>query len=320
MTTARVLVLLATYNGASWIAEQVDSILRQDGVSVDILVSDDGSTDGTVDLIRAYVGQGLPVRLLPGAAEAGSAARNFFRLMKSVPWSNGYDYIALSDQDDVWYPTKLKESIAKCSVTDGGPAVGLVSCAVDAVWQDGRKRTLTQSERHTEFDYFWEGAGQGCTFTLPAVAAAKIFEVICNLPAGILGKIHYHDWLIYAVCRRLGLRWKYVSAPQMMYRQHENNDTGARGSISALRFRFSKIMSGWYSEQVFSIALALNEVTQISDRERARLGLAGTLEFSERIPVRFFRAVSLLAFGRRKRSDSLVLACASIFGYLSHIP
>ena len=102
----RVLVLLAAHNGIRWIAEQLESIRKQERVEVTILASDDASIDGTYEYLRSAPG----VSVFPERGPYGSAGRNFFHLLARADFS-GYDYFAFSDQDDIWYPWKLSRAV-----------------------------------------------------------------------------------------------------------------------------------------------------------------------------------------------------------------
>jgi rhamnosyltransferase len=76
-----VVVLLAAHNGARWIGAQIDSILAQQGVSLQVLVSDDASTDTTRDQVLARAATDARVTLLSANGPFGSAAANFFALL-----------------------------------------------------------------------------------------------------------------------------------------------------------------------------------------------------------------------------------------------
>jgi len=101
-------VLLATYNGARFLREQIESILSQDYQALCILAADDGSQDDTPAILAEYA-ERFPKRLrvLGGAAPTGSAKANFLRLMHHASEA----YVCFSDQDDVWLPSKVRLSL-----------------------------------------------------------------------------------------------------------------------------------------------------------------------------------------------------------------
>ena len=110
MILPNIAVLLAAYNGTKWIGEQLTSIINQSDVTVDVFVSVDLSEDGTYEwcLLQASIYPNIIV--LDYGERFGGAAKNFFRLIHDVDFS-GYDYIALSDQDDVWLVNKLSRGV-----------------------------------------------------------------------------------------------------------------------------------------------------------------------------------------------------------------
>lgn len=97
----KLIVLLSAYNGETYIREQLDSLLAQTLRNVEILVRDDGSTDGTRAILTEYAQQGA---LRWCACENLGPAHSFWRLLQDAPDA---DYYAFCDQDDVWDSDKL---------------------------------------------------------------------------------------------------------------------------------------------------------------------------------------------------------------------
>ena len=97
-------VCIATYNGASYIAEQLLSILPQLGEDDEIVVSDDGSTDQTLDVIRSIADKRIRIVGKPLHREGdNSPTANFENALR---YAKG-DCIFLADQDDVWTNDKV---------------------------------------------------------------------------------------------------------------------------------------------------------------------------------------------------------------------
>ena len=109
----RVLVLMATYNGAQYIAEQLDSILAQQGVAVSIRICDDCSSDNTLAICEDYVRAHEGVAVTKNPRNLGYI-QNFMQMMYE-PETRGYDYYALADQDDIWEPQKLSLAVEALS-------------------------------------------------------------------------------------------------------------------------------------------------------------------------------------------------------------
>lgn len=102
MAAPRVSVVMPAYNCAATVREAVDSVLAQDGVDMELIVVDDGSTDGTRDVLAGY---GKRLRLLRQANGGPAAARN-----RALAIARS-EYIAFLDADDVWLPGKLRTQL-----------------------------------------------------------------------------------------------------------------------------------------------------------------------------------------------------------------
>ena len=115
----RVLVMMATYNGEKYVAEQIDSILAQQDVDVTLLITDDGSTDATPDICRRYENEFMSIFFRTNATNKGVAS-NFMDMVYEAD-ATLYDYFAFSDQDDCWLPCKLIEAIKSIKKSGVGP-------------------------------------------------------------------------------------------------------------------------------------------------------------------------------------------------------
>jgi glycosyltransferase involved in cell wall biosynthesis len=113
MSDIRVLVLMVTRNGQSHLAEQLDSILGQEGVDVTVRVSDDCSSDNTFRILETYAAEHPSIELLFNAGHQG-ITRSYMDLIYNAP-ADEYDYFALAGQDDIWYPEKLTAAAAHIS-------------------------------------------------------------------------------------------------------------------------------------------------------------------------------------------------------------
>jgi rhamnosyltransferase len=249
-------ILLATYNGESYIAEQLDSIISQTYSDWTLFVSDDQSTDNTLNIVRSYIAKDNRIQMLEGDARFGYAGANFFRLVCDVNIEN-CEYVAFSDQDDIWLPDKL-ERAAICIQTkkiDGYSSNAL------ALWPNGNKNSLNKAQPQTRLDYLFEAASLGCSYV---VTKKLMQEFKKNLLENkeIAKKIFHHDWLIYAFARHYGFKWCIDKYESLLYRQTGFNETGANIGLSAIKKRLKKITSSWYFKQCLLIMFFL----KISDK------------------------------------------------------
>lgn len=244
----KVAVLLAAFNGMHWIAEQLDSILIQHAVDVTLYISIDPSTDGTENWCAAFASKHSNVTVLPCAGRFGGASRNFFRLIRDVGIEQ-YDFIALADQDDIWYPDKLQRAIESL----GRHRADAYSSNVTAFWPEGRTVLLDKAQPQVKWDYLFEAAGPGCTYVLSKQLARSLKAAIFE-NWQLIQKVSLHDWYFYAFARSQGYRWHIDPVPSMLYRQHERNQVGANTGLNALIARYKTIHDGWWFHQVQLIA------------------------------------------------------------------
>jgi glycosyltransferase involved in cell wall biosynthesis len=103
MSDPQLSVALCTYNGARFLSEQLESIAAQSTLPHELVISDDCSSDSTVDIIREFAaGAPFPVSLSVNDSRLGST-KNFEKAISLCQ----FEVIALCDQDDVWHPQKL---------------------------------------------------------------------------------------------------------------------------------------------------------------------------------------------------------------------
>jgi len=301
-----VLVLLAAFNGSDWIQEQLRSVMEQEDVEVRILVRDDGSTDRTVASVQSLRSAGQ-IELSVAAAPTGSAAQNFFSLIRDNP-AVGFDFVAFADQDDVWEKDKLARACRQIRLNG---AAGY-SSAVTAVWPGAPEQVLRQVDRTTEADYLFEGAGQGCTFVLTADFYGRARDFILANP-DLTRQIHFHDWATYALARVWDQRWHFDSQPTMKYRQHGGNHLGARYGLRGISRRLSLIRSGWYRDELRRVADFCGAAAPSNERLRGWQSLLTQPDcFRKRLEIARFCHRS----GRRRRADRIVLMLAGMAGWI----
>ena len=240
------LVLMATYNGAKYIEKQVSSILNQHDVDLTLCISDDCSCDTTLKIVNLFDHKNIFI--LPSDSRFGSASQNFFRLFRDVNF-DGYDYIALSDQDDIW---NLNKTINAISEINNKKLDGYASNIL-AFWEDGSTKLIDKSSPEVEWDYLFGSAGPGCTIVLKYEVAKNIQQELIR-KALLSREIDLHDWLIYAYVRSNKLKWYVDPWCSMKYRQHGHNEFGANSGIKTFIKRWNDARTGWYRKQILSIA------------------------------------------------------------------
>jgi len=290
----KIAVLMATYNGSKWLAVQIDSILQQIGVDLRLFVSDDNSTDGTLEYLKRLAVSDSRLVVLPKTERMASAGKNFYRLIRDVDVS-GFDYVAFADQDDIWNTDKLSSHVDLIRANDAEA----VSSNVMAFWPDGRQKLIFKSQPQRGYDFLFESAGPGCTFLMTPWLVGRVkHQLITNEAAQ---EVTMHDWLVYAICRAYDKCWIVDPTPSIQYRQHQNNVIGANAGLKAALARLKKINNSWYRHEV---ALISRIVASINPGVRF-------LKFQKIIQSNSildqFRLIAFVLEGRRKLSDRLVL-------------
>ncbi|MDR3324135.1 MAG: glycosyltransferase [Zoogloeaceae bacterium] len=250
-----VLVLLATHHGQRWITEQLHSILGQQAVEAHLLVSDDHSTDDTLAALQSCCPN---ARLLPAAPRVlGNACRNFLYLIETAEIGT-CAFVALADQDDVWFKDKLCRAIALLRES------GADACSsnVIAFWPEGRERLLDKAEPQRPLDFLFESSGPGCTFVLSRQMFLALQGWVKN-NATALQNLKAHDWMIYAFARQNGFKWVIDARPTMRYRQHDRNQTGANIGWRAAWGRLKHVLRGEFRHDVLRLAKIIGNETPV---------------------------------------------------------
>lgn len=262
MTRPAILVLLATYNGAAHLTEQVDSILAQDGVDVRLVASDDGSSDGTAEWLAALAERDARVTLLPQLPPSGGAAPNFYRLLRDVDARDG-ELIAFADQDDIWLPRKLATQVEQLRA-EGADVVSGSVLAFDAA---GREHLVKKDYPQRRFDWLTESPGPGCSFLMTARFVALARRVLDEVPEARAAE--FHDSLLYAIGRARGWRWHIDGDPLIRYRQHDANVLGANQGARGAATRLGMIRAKWHRGQ--AIIHAITGIAVAGEAERREL-------------------------------------------------
>lgn len=218
-------VLLATYQGADYLEEQLESILTQTHPSLHLYVRDDGSTDQTIPILKKWAST-YPqmITLIPSSENLGVKG-NFSELMKH----SQAPYIMFADQDDRWFPHKVEDSLEGLIGLERqyGQHIPLLVHS-DLIVADQQLKEISPS--------FWKYAGlspeltslnrlltqntiTGCTVLMNRCLADLAFPIP---PEAIM-----HDWWIALVCACFG-HIEPLSQATLYYRQHFKNDIGAK--------------------------------------------------------------------------------------------
>jgi rhamnosyltransferase len=297
-----VLILMACYNGVKFIDAQMKSIQEQNDCSVTILISVDKSNDKTFEHIKNLQNKFAGITLLSYGAEYKSASANFYRLIVESD-IEGYDYIAFSDQDDIWFPNKLNQHIKLLNTS----AANAVSSNVLAFWPGGGEKLIDKAQPQRDLDFLFESAGPGCTFLMTPWLVNKVREQLLDKNSQAK-KVILHDWLTYAICRANEGRWIIDPKPSLYYRQHSNNVVGANVGLKAKWARLQKLRQGWYRKEVIKIAQVCNSIAPDNSTDKLLVLLQTKNLISQ------LKLLAYVSKARRSLVDRFLLAISIVVG------
>lgn len=214
-----VTVLLATYNGEKYLKEQLDSIIRQEGVQIKILVRDDGSTDDTAAILDEYKASG---QLEWYTGEHLNVQKGYLNLLKNAPVS---EYYAFCDQDDVWDDDKLLIAVTELeNLPKDKPS--MYYCGQRLV--DENMKLLSthkiSADRSPHTNFLISNVA-GCT----AVFNKKLLDSLNSVEPDF---ILMHDSWAFKVCLALGGNYVADPSAHINYRQHGNNVAGLNSGFN----------------------------------------------------------------------------------------
>jgi glycosyltransferase involved in cell wall biosynthesis len=300
----RIDVLLASYNGASYLAAQLDSLLAQEAVNLRVLIRDDGSRDDTLAIIADYVAR-FPQQIVPvrdSHAGAGAAA-NFLRLL-ALP--SDADFFAFCDQDDIWLPQKLQRAVSALMPLAATPAL-FVSGFMTA---DSELRPLGRSLQFRRPPGFGNAIVQNIVIGAATVINRPLWQLIHRQPLDA-SRMVMHDWWIYLLATAFG-RVIYEPEPLIIYRQHGANVVGTGQSLAQRWRRLGGFFSGKDRDKVSRQARYFLEVfgDELADPQRR---LIEDVYQPGHGVLALWRLLRRDVYGMRGRDD-LVLAVRLLLG------
>lgn len=300
---SRVEILLATYNGARYLPEQLDSLIAQTHRPLSLVVRDDGSSDDTPAIVAAYADR-LPLRVLPGGHLG--VRRAFFALLAAA--DPAADYVAFCDQDDVWHADKLARAVAALAAHD--PAVPALYCA-RAVLTDGALNPIGHTRLPSRPPGFANALIENIASGMATVMnRAAVALINARQPSHAVNPIH--DWWAYQAVTACGAAI-YDPEPALLYRQHGRNTIGvATGAFAGFRARMIRQISGASRGEISAQAAELRRCLGARMTPAARAMLDDFLR--PRGPLGRFGYVLRCPLHRQRPSDDLAFRLLYLLG------
>jgi glycosyltransferase involved in cell wall biosynthesis len=293
-------ILLSTYNGANYLEELLESLLSQTYEHWRLMIRDDGSNDNTLIIIHKYVLNypGKIIYVNDGLSRMG-AARSFGRLLE-LSTSN---YIMFCDQDDVWLKNKIEMTLGALKELEEKHPNKPILIHTDLKVVDEKLKVI--SESFWEFQRLLPQKNQlenlivqnnvtGCTVMINK----RLKDLSVPLPQQII----MHDWWISLVASAFG-EVSYINHATILYRQHSNNDTGAK------RYSFYFFLKSFllFKKSFHSIEKTINQTQEFYHRFEKRLNQnqAFVFDFSVILTKKRLRRLSYMMKSKLKKQGNL---------------
>ncbi|QFQ87467.1 glycosyltransferase [Paracoccus kondratievae] len=301
-------IAMASYNGARFIRAQLDSLAAQSISDWKLIVSDDGSTDGTRQIVAEFArtrpsGQ---VELIDGPRQGST--RNFLHLTQRV---DAGGWLAYADQDDVWLPDRLERGVAFLH--------GRIDAAIYAARTTICDEALNPLAAAPHFPgpfTFRNALIQACLPGNTILANSQAIRLLqATAPAAEAAGIISHDWWAYQILSGAGASIMRDRAQVLLYRQHRKNLMGRNDTARAKAARASMLINGKFADWLARNQKALEPVTSRLLPENQRL-LERFGEILKASGPNAFHGMLRLRLYRQTRTGTLAVLAAALTGRL----
>lgn len=231
-------IILSSFNGEKYIAEQIESIMDSEYCDFKLFVFDDRSSDNTARIVKKYIGEYPDKIFLAENIENMGFCKNFLEGLKYASRIAPADYYVFCDQDDIWLEKRLDVCLTRMHELEEahGTETPLL-LFTDAVLVDGDCNSLGttffKADRLNTRDLtlpglLMENRCIGCTSFMNAALADRLEEYD--------KRIRYHDWWMALIAAAFGVV-DYVDVPTILYRQHGDNEVGQKSFFEYVRSR-----------------------------------------------------------------------------------
>lgn len=220
MNNIRISVCIATYNGGKYIKEQLESILSQIGKDDEVIISDDGSTDKTLEIVKEL--NDARIKILYNNNKKGVT----YNFENALTHAKG-EYIFLADQDDIWLPNKVTLSLRGLENND--------FVVTNCILTDDDLNTINNSyfklnnSKKGFVKNLYRSSYLGCCTAFKRVLLSDVLPFPPNLYL-------YHDWWIGYIAD-IKYNVEFIETPCLLYRRHNNNMSFTGGKSKQSLFK-----------------------------------------------------------------------------------
>ena len=254
--TPLVAILLCTYNGARFLAEQLDSLEAQTHQNWMVIASDDGSTDQTLEILQQYQAKWPSGKLTIRSGPQKGFCQNFLSL--ACDPQIRADYYAFCDQDDVWLPAKLEVALANI-IANQSVDVPYLYC--------GRTKYVNENLKPCGMSPLFVFPSSFRNALVQSIAGGNtmVFNQAVKSLIELAGSVEVasHDWWIYQLVTGVEGEVFYDPVPQLLYRQHESVLVGGNNSFTARIERIWMLLQGRFQNWNTQNINALKQVNHL---------------------------------------------------------
>ena len=256
---SKISIALCTYNGERYLKEQLDSFLRQKLFPYEIVACDDASTDSTVEILEDFARTApFPIRIYRSEHNLG-LIQNF---SKAASLCTG-DYVAFSDQDDIWLPDRLDASFHRMKEAEreyGSDIPLLVYSDMSIIDSEGLclRPSFMKHEKvwHSDHDPLRRLLAQNIISGNTSLCNKVLMQVSLPFPEVITN----HDGWFALIAASIGKIF-FIPEALVLYRQHESNAVGA-GPTQKVNIRYIRYVLNYIIEELFLTSIPMKVINK----------------------------------------------------------
>jgi len=264
-----VCVVLAVYNGQHFIEQQLDSICSQKYQDWDLFIRDDASRDASLSIVENFAKKNSHVDIIEDLEGNLGAKKSFVSLLESKQLES-YSYVAFSDQDDVWMQDKLLRQLEEMYKLEGAfpntpllvySDMEVVDASLDMISSSFMDyQGIHHEDKQALQVLLTQNFSTGCTM----LVNRKLLDIALPMPDDVL----MHDWWL-ALCAAVFGSIGFIDEPLLKYRQHGNNEVGAKHLSDFLNPRTGAWKQRWLDGQK-NLFQSMKQAEALAERIRER--------------------------------------------------
>jgi glycosyltransferase involved in cell wall biosynthesis len=300
-----VAILMGVKDGSRFLPDQLDSLQAQTHQNWVLIASDDGSTDDTLTILKAYQAKWPAGRLIIKDGPKQGFCANF-QSMACDP-SIKADYYAFCDQDDVWLSAKLAVAIQHISENQEEALPYLYCSRTTYVNEELKKIGCSRlfSFPRTFRNALVQSIAGGNTMVFNQVTK-ELLEKVGPV------KHPFHDWWLYQLVAGADGIVYYDPIPQILYRQHKDSIVGGGNSLNARIERISQVFKGrfryWCDQNILALSIAKPFITRGNQEILELFSVMRTARLKDR-----FRLMEVCGLYRQTWPGTISLLIAALF-------